>query len=45
MREGITNKGEGYRAARWGQKQERGKHTNINEHLNAPEKGHREVGL
>ena len=49
MREGVTNKGWGYRAARRGHKQGRGvialKKEHINEHLNAQERGHRkEVG-
>ena len=51
MREGVTNKGGGYRAARRGHKQGRGvialkkktdKH--INEHLNAQQRGHRAGG-
>ena len=49
MREGVTNKSGGYRAARRGQKQGRGvialkKETDkhINEHLNAQQRGHRE---
>ena len=36
MREGITNKGGGYRA-------EKKNRQRINEHIKAPEKGHREV--
>ena len=49
MREGVANKGGGYRAARRGHKQGRGvialkKETDkhINKHLNAQEGGHRE---
>ena len=49
MRERVTNKGGGYRAARRGHKQGRGvnalkKETSkhINEHLNAQQRGHRE---